>query len=241
MYGNETVLYPKRTTTRIIIWHKPVHNFNEYHSLGKQIVTQVGDFVLLSDLGVGGTILKVSGNSILLENSYLLNKNADNSSENSQSRKLKKFAQEYARKTKENLQRDLLEGELSAHFIKQSKLWASMTRVVCSLQAEITRLQISVTRDTPEYLSDTLYGSRGIRAEILGDAYRLGKCKEIQSYDIVWSRKLNNTCFLLFPVILENNTPRFLELVSRTIFNSSHTIESPKENTPLYVRDRHRD
>ena len=125
------------------------------------------------------------------------------------------FAKKYAKNTKANFQRDILEGELSTHFANQARLWATMSRIVCNLQEEIARLQASVTRDSPDYLADSLHGSRDIiRAEILGDGYRLGRCKEIPLYDIIWSRKLNRTCFLLLPVIPPNVTPKLPKSLS---------------------------
>ena len=45
--------FPKEQRRKgVIIWDKPEHNFHLYHTLGTQLVTQLGDFMLINTLGV---------------------------------------------------------------------------------------------------------------------------------------------------------------------------------------------
>ena len=174
---------------------------------------------------------------ILLENSYIVKKLKNKGSERNSTFRLKKFAKEYAQKTKSNLQRDILEGKIGQHFMEQSQLMEAITKMLCNMETTIGNIQMNLVDTSDDFLANELYGKKGIVSERLGDAYSISKCREIHEYDIIWSRKLNNTCYALYPVVLSQYKLRFLELISRRIFNTSLKIDCVEAKKPIYIRD----
>ena len=63
---------PKEQKYGWIIWNKIAHDSSIFHSMGKFLVHQSGKFLMISELGIGGSIIKRQGNMILLDNSYVL-------------------------------------------------------------------------------------------------------------------------------------------------------------------------
>ena len=63
---------PREQEKGILVWNTTVHNPHIYRSLGIKEVDQLGDFILISSLGISGSIIKKDQNLFLLDNTYVI-------------------------------------------------------------------------------------------------------------------------------------------------------------------------
>ena len=228
---------PKEQRLGILIWNKSNHDFNLFHSLGVHEVHQIRNFVLLSNLGVGGSIIANKEGEILLDNAYMLRKT--NTSGNSSTNKpLEKFATKYAKTTIANVQRDLMEGRLSEGLMEENKVITSLAAMVCDLNSKVQALVGLNIHSFPDTLDKFLYEQGGHIIEPRGDAVIIKKCKQITEYKIIWDRKLNNTCYSMIPIILEKGITKFLELSTKRTIASALKVNCTHRPREIYIKDK---
>ena len=227
---------PKEQKLGWIIWNFVKHDSSLYHFMGKFLVHQSGNFLMISELGIGGSIIKKQSDLILLDNTYIL-KMVKNESKFSNSTKFVKFAGNFAKNSKANVQRDLMEGQIAREFMRESEMMTTIAAILCRMNADVHRLQLLNLHSFPDTVGEMLYAEKGMTITPKGDAYMVRQCKKILNYRIIWNKKLNNTCYQLYPVHLPRNKTKFLELSTRRILEKSNTIKCKNRQHVTYIRD----
>ena len=95
-----------------LIWNRVPHDDSLFHSMGKFQVHQSGNFIMVSELGIGGSIIKKDNKLLLLDNAYIL-KIIDNGTTVRNVSQFSTFARNFAKSTKASVQRELMEGEIT--------------------------------------------------------------------------------------------------------------------------------
>ena len=221
-----------------IIWNRVPHDNSIFHRMGTFLVHQTGNFLMISSLGIGGGIIKRERNLILLDNTYVLKVISNTSSPRNASEKFSDFAENFAKNTKTNVQRELLEGKLAREFMKESQLTSTLAAMLCRINAEVHKLQMLNLHSFPDTVGEMLYAEKGVMIAPRGDAYMVRQCQKITSYKIVWDQKLGQQCYLLFPVLLPKNQTKYLELSTRRLLESSAKINCESRNPLTYIRDK---
>ena len=132
---------PEEQKKGVIVWSKMKHNFKIFRSLGDFDIDQFGNFYLISKLAIAGTKIREDNGMILLENSYVLKKINGTKMVKGQEKKFMKASKRYATKTKANVQRELLEGQLAQELIREENMIKTMAATLCRTQKEIRRLE----------------------------------------------------------------------------------------------------
>lgn len=65
----------------------------------------------------------------------------------------------------------------------------------------------------------------------------LYKCKKIYKYKILWNKKINHTCYHLYPIKIGNQTS-FFELKTRRILDFSNSIKCDNRPQETYIQDK---
>ena len=126
---------PKKQRYGWIVWNRVPHYTRIFHSLGKFKVHQTGNFILVSELGIGGSIISRDYNLILLDNTCVL-KTVNNSYSNGNT-SFSIFAENYAKITRSNVQRELLEGRISREFMRESQLITTLAAILCRISMQV--------------------------------------------------------------------------------------------------------
>jgi hypothetical protein len=177
--------------------------------------TLVQNFVLISDLGIGGSIIYRKTKFWLLDVGYII-----------------------VKATKSNVQRELGEAQLIRSLVLENRLFISLSSLLCRVNSKIHNIQRFLLTQFPEISHDLLFPkNKGYFMEPIGDALLLYKCKKITKYKIFWNQKYNHTCYELFPIEIKNDT-KFLELKTRRILKHSTTIDCDNRLTENYVKDK---
>ena len=228
---------PKEQKYGWIIWNRITHDSSIFHSMGKFLVHQSGKFLMVSELGIGGSVVKRQGNMILLDNSYVL-KIIKNNSRMANTTAFVTFAQKFVKNTKANVQRDLLEGQIAREFMKESEMMTTVAALLCRVNAEVHKLQLLNLHSFPDTVGEMLYAEKGMTISPKGDAYMVRQCKKVLSYRILWDQKMNNSCFQLYPVKLPGNRTKFLELSTRRVIEKSNRVNCEDRQHVTYIKDR---
>ena len=110
--------------------------------MGKFQVHQSGNFLMVSELGIGGSIIKLENNLILLDNTSVFKVMDNASATRNRTLKFVHFVENFAKNTGTNVQRELLEGKLVKEFMRESQFMSTLAAVVCSYATP--KLQIAV-------------------------------------------------------------------------------------------------
>ena len=71
---------------------------------------------------------------------------------------------------------------------------------------------------------EIIYPQPDIIVEPLGDAILVKKCQTILYKEIFWNQTLEKRCFVHYPLLTATGEIKFLELVTRRIFNESYEL-----------------
>ena len=225
-----------------MVWRQTAHNFDLYHSKGLFTIHRVNDFFLIAQLGVGGSLIREEQGNILLDNTYVLDRNINERTSlpinDVKGKNFSKFAEKYAKETKPNVERDLLEGRITSQFLLESHFMSALAVVSCNSQREIYNLQWLVMRNFPEMSNELIFEEEGFVVESVGDALLVKKCEVIRYANVVWNQSINGVCFQHFPVSTLTRGVMFLELSTRRIFNESEIIACQERKEHTFVRDK---
>ena len=81
-----------------IIWKPVRHDSSLFKTLGKYTIHQIGKFIMISELGIGGHVMKQDANMLLLDNTYIV-KILDRMNSTNGTETIMKLAKEYAKKS----------------------------------------------------------------------------------------------------------------------------------------------
>ena len=221
-----------------IIWEPVHHDFKLFHSLGKYPVKQIGNWVLVPLLGIGGSVLYKEGKSLLLETGYQIIKQTKSSSHNPPS--FLNFSIKYVKKTHSNYQRDLAEGQITAQFLHEHEIATQLSTSLCRANKELAQLRRWLLLNFPETSASYLYPEPGYILEPMGEGLLLHACERISKYNIFWNGTYNGTCFSTFPVTSDQLSGiYFLELNKRRLSRHSRKIPCHEPRKPVFVTDKH--
>ena len=79
-----------------LVWKPVRHDSSIFKSLGKYTIHQTGKFVMISELGIGGHIMKQEGKMLLLDNTYVI-KITDQKNSTNNTEAIMELAKEYAK------------------------------------------------------------------------------------------------------------------------------------------------
>ena len=130
-----------------------------------------------------------------------------------------------------------MEGNLARELRKNARASQILAGMLCDIQREVHELRVVLVDRYPEIVTRALYGGKGFAGVRKGEAIEIRQCTEVHRYEIIWERKLKGACYVLYPVILANDTVRFLELSSRNIYIDSPTLECNNRENYVYVKD----
>jgi len=149
------------------------------------------------------------------------------------------YSRHYITNTKSNIERELGEGYLGNEILLDTQLTRALATMICQSNTQIHNLQKLILLELPDTAGSLLFPKdKGITIKILGDAIVLFQCKKITKYKIIWNRKINGTCYHLFPINIEQtNSTMFFELRSRRILNVSNTITCEDRHNITYIKD----
>ena len=165
-----------------IVWNRVPQDTSIFHSLGKLEVHQTANFIMVSELGIGGSIIRKENNLILLDNTYVL-KTVNNSNPYGNI-SFAIFAEDYAWKTRSNIQKELLEGRISKEFMRKSQLMTTLAGMLCWVNADVHKLQLLNLHSFPDTVGKMIYAEKGVTITQRGDAYMARRCKKI-----LWDQK----------------------------------------------------
>ena len=242
-YVNKLFCVPIEQTKAILIWKPTKHDFHSYHNMGIFHVHRMNDFFLIAKLGIGGTLIEENKGWILLDNTYVLDKNIVRDDHltgiRNNTKKFVRLAKEYAENTTSNVERDLFEGRLAKHLLQEQHIMATMAAVACNAQREIFNLQRLVLRNFPEMANELIFNEEGTVVEPVGDALLVKKCELVMYSEIFWNQSINDVCFQHFPVKTLAGEIKFLELSTRRVYNASEPMSCESRSDHLFVRDKH--
>ena len=237
----EQLCVPREQKMGVIVWRRTRHNANLYHNLGIFDVHRVGNFFLVGKMGIGGSVIRETGDLILLDNSYMLKilRHSNSTGRSNATSLFLEYSRKFAKSTKSNVQRDLMEGRLVKQLARENENIVSMAAILCENQRKIHQLQIMNMHSYPDTVGEIVYQEKGILVMPMGDALLVKKCMVVLGFKIAWDQKINDTCYLLYPVRLVSGDWKFLELSTRRIFNRSQDISCHSRPQQTYIKDKY--
>ena len=120
---------PKTT----IVWVTGKHRPKVVTSLGIQKIRQIIQYLLIEEVGVGGSIIdQIIENLLLLDNGYLISRrNVRNIRDRNNTRQFLKRAKNYVKLIRSNAQRDLAGVRLAIEFLHENKLIKTLAAMNC--------------------------------------------------------------------------------------------------------------
>ncbi len=232
---------PVEQKKAVLVWADITHDFDLYHDKGNTWAHKLGNFVLLHEFGVGSMIVKTIGRMMLLRNSYILRKiNGVEAPLINQTsiEKFENYSRFFAKNVKTTISSEIFEGYLNKQLMKENKLMTSLAIMMCKASQDIFKLKWVNLVSYPDTSSPLWFNDKSLIMQTLGDGFLVRKCSKINHYRVIWDRKINKTCFQLFPVILGNNDTRFMELLTRQIVSNSNKIDCGEREKIIYIKDR---
>jgi hypothetical protein len=199
-----------------LVWAPGQGTLVNYRDLGPYEITKICEMVLISELGVGGTVVTKAAGTYLLDNGYLIEGNGTDPRNLTD---LWANANEYVDNTKSGVQRDIMEATHLGRIILAQKYFnIGISQKVCQLQQQFDEMKEFVLGGL------FLYPRKGYRFVRQGAALLANKCKRISNYTIQWSRKVRGRCFAELPVQATGSTLRFLNPLTMKLTNDSQTL-----------------
>jgi hypothetical protein len=122
-----------------IVWERTVHAFKIYRSLGVHPVKQLGTFILVPNLAIGGTIVTETKYTYLLDVGYQIIRKNNGTYHTPLA--FQNYSDYYVSNTKSNAQRDVAEGKIARRFMHDFEVATHMVRTTCIMNQEIRQLQ----------------------------------------------------------------------------------------------------
>ena len=174
---------------------------------------------------------------MLLDNTYVIRRKSHDKEDSKQTRKFWNFTKNYAKKTKQSVERELFQGHLGKLLIKENDLITSLASMLCESNRKLRQMHRVLLQGLPDVMENYIHKERGKVLSMLGEAFVVKECQEIRQYLIYWNQEYNGTCYNLPPVRIQNSTLKFLEIVSRRLTQEAHKIDCASRPQELYVKD----
>ena len=130
-----------------------------------------------------------------------------------------------------------MEARLIKELARDNENMIAMASMLCRNQMEIHRLQLMNIHSYPDTVGEIVYKNKGVLVTSIGDALMVKQCQVVLGFKVLWTQKLNNTCYMLFPIILASGSMKYLEFPTRRLFNTSHRINCRNRNNQTYIKD----
>ena len=235
---------PQEKPLGLITWFFKPLKIQIFNSLGHFNITRLHNYIVIPTLSIGGSIIRETENTWLLDVGYLVIKMKKDSTfptNKSISDKFLKFSKDYVMNTKSNVQRELGEASLTNEMIWENKMISSLATMNCQTNQQLHLLQILILKHFPDVSGNFIFPHRhDVTVQTSGDALLLHSCRPIKHYNISWTQQVNITCYHLFPVqskLFEGT--KFLELTNRRIVATSHKIRCGNRPPLVYIKDIH--
>ena len=225
---------PEQIPNSIIVWERAHHRFSLYEDKGYLLVHEIKNFFLIPNLGVGGTAVKREKTNILLDSGYLISK------ENTKlSKEFVNETETFLTKNRFSAKIDFTESRFIRQMMRTSETVSHLTNALCKNNKKLDILESWILAHFPNEAANYLFEEEGKEIQLSGDSYLVSNCLKITNFSISWDRKINNTCFELFPVKIENNNKMFfLDLHRRQVYSKSTKISCNFKKIPLFIRDK---
>ena len=233
---------PQEMPLSILVWGKPAHDYSLFSTLGVFEIYQIHNYVLISRLGIGGGVIRKTGELTLLDNGYILRriiskKTSSTVPPDSDTAKFMNHSKAYVSQTTSNVQRDLSEGRIASEVIKENRMLTHMASILCNTNHKVHEIQRLLLKEFPDIDHSALFG-QGKMVEMAGDAMLVHSCQKIESYEIFWNQTWNGSCYHLLPVVSNAVLPiGFLELATRRVVRKSHIIHCIERSPRIYVNN----
>ena len=177
----------------------------------------------------------------MLDNAYVLRKikpQKDPLTKAQKNTEFSNFSREYAKRSKSNAQRVVLESKIGLEMLRNSENFAWMATTLCKTNQNMQQIQSLLLKAFPDLASPLLFAGEGKMVSREGDGIVMKTCRKIHHYTIIWDRKINKTCYHLLPVNTTVLGWRFLELETRRLLTHSHRKDCKKVPKITYVEDQ---
>ena len=144
---------------------------------GKIPSSSIGEFPNGEWIGHWREHYKKDNKLLLLDNAYVL-KIIDNGTTVRNVSQFSTFAKNFAKSTKASVQRELMEGQLTEEFMKESELITTLAALLCRINSDVHRLQLLNLHSFPDTVGEMLYAEKGMTITPRGDAYMVRQCKK---------------------------------------------------------------
>ena len=228
---------PKEQPSTVLVWIRKSFTRVLYRSLGEMTIHQMGEYIIIAKLGIGGSVIKRLGHDLLLDNTYVIQKRGDLKKPKKRINTFWNFTKNYAKRTKQSVERELFQGQLGELLMKENGLIASMASMLCESNRKLRQMHRVLLQGLPDVMENYIHKERGKILAMVGEAFVVKECQEVRQYVIYWNQEYNGTCYNLPPVKLQNGTLKFLEIVSRRVTQEAHKIECQLRPQELYIKD----
>ena len=225
----------------MIVWARVKHIFTIFEKIGEFEISEINKFVFIPQMGEGGSIIKETSKTLLLNNGLVVLRGPtnDTSDKNLLDRsEVMNFSRKFVKNSKSNVQLNLLEGKIGLELLRSNKLLSAVAGSICKTNAKMRRFQSILLEHFPDAATNFLFGKTERLVEMVGDAIITKRCLKITQYNISWSKMKNDTCYYDFPVFSHQIGEAFMELRSRRILRSSHKVPCNERLTTIYVSDK---
>ena len=239
-------------STKIIAWEDPKHNSAGdavFNDLGTHEIKQIGDYILIESLLMGGAIQRELGETsaraierergekytvIQLDNGIVIE---HLHAKINAYKQFKQTLKKYAKLVGSDVMAPILEGHLTSVIIEQKTAMIREWERTCFVQKELQKIQRWMINTFPTSSARWIHQQAGVVVHPAGDALHVSKCMQIENYKIHFDRKLNLTCYRDFPIDTSiTNTTRFLRIVDRQIVSTSSKIDCTKRPQHTYLK-----
>ena len=219
----------------------PVHNREIFKDLGEHEIKQLGDYILIESLLMGGAIQQEMRDEISGENEMI---QLDNgiviehlTAKPYVYNRFKQTLKTYAKLVGADVMAPILEGHLASIIIEQKTSMIREWQRICFVQNELQRIQKWMINTFPTSSAKWIHQHAGVIVHPAGDALHVSKCMQIESYKIHYDRKLNGTCYRDFPIETPiTNTTRFLRITDRQIVHISSKLNCSERPQHTYLK-----
>ena len=225
---------PKEKPKAVIVFSTAKHIFQNYKYLGIYKIRQVNQYILIPDLSIAGAIVFHTKDHFLLDVGVKIIK--PNAKEDI---KFSNFSEEFTKEETFNRGQEMTEAKFIKDAIKNSENVFQLTDSICNINKKINKLHHWIFTHFPETADSLVTAELGKWTEISGDALIIHSCKKILTYEVLWNQKVNNTCFVLYPVYL-GKTLLFLDIQKRRLHRRSPKTPCPSRQKATFLTDENK-
>ena len=133
----------------------------------------------------------------------------------------------------------VIEGHLVTQMLNLRTSSTNEAEEICELQAEQARLYKCVLQHFPSTANLWIKRKKNVIAQPLGDVVMLKECETVKNLTILWSRKINHTCYLHYSLkhTQTGEMYGFLDLSDRQVLVESPKIRCSKRSNLTFVVD----